>query len=106
MAKYVIYKPANTTLDEIWQYSVENWGEQQAEVYIEGLFDTLQKAADREMLWRKLREQIMLDAYFVKYQRHYLFFRELEDDLIGVISIIHEQQDMVSVLEKDVGIKS
>ena len=55
------------------------------------------------MLWRKLREQTMLNAYFVKYQRHYLFFRELEDDLIGVMSIIHEQRDIVSVLEKDVG---
>lgn len=48
----------------------------------------------------------MLDAYFVKYQRHYLFFRELEDDLIGVISIIHEQRDVVSVLEKDIGTAS
>ena len=75
MGRYVIYKPANATLDEIWQYSVENWGEQQAEVYIEGLFDTLHKAADREFFWRKLQEQTVLDVYFVKYQRHYLFFR-------------------------------
>ena len=102
MGRYVIYKPANATLDEIWQYSVENWGEQQAEVYIEGLFDTLHKAADREFFWRKLQEQTVLDVYFVKYQRHYLFFRELEDDLIGVIGIIHEQRDVVSVLEKNV----
>lgn len=43
MVRYVIYKPANATLDEIWQYSVENWGEQQAETYIEGLFDTLRR---------------------------------------------------------------
>ena len=48
----------------------------------------------------------MLDAYSVEYLRHYLFFRELEDDLIGVISIIHEQRDVVSVLEKDVGAAS
>ena len=106
MSRYVIYKPADVALDEIWQYSVKNWGEQQAETYIEGLFDTLQKAANREMFWRKLKEQTMLDAYFVKYQRHYLFFRELEDGLIGVISIIHEQRDVVSVLEKDVGAAS
>ena len=106
MAKYAIYKPANVALDKIWQYSVESWGEQKAEAYIEGLFDTMQKAADREIFWRKLREQTMLDAYSVEYLRHYLFFRELEDDLIGVISIIHEQRDVVPVLEKDVGAAS
>jgi plasmid stabilization system protein ParE len=61
----------------------------------------LQKAASREVLWRKLHKQTFLETYFVKYQRHYIFFRELEDSLIGVISIIHEQRDIVSLLEKD-----
>ena len=101
MSKYVIFKPANAALDEVWHYSFENWGEEQAEKYIEGLFTTMQKAASREILWRKIREQTLLDAYFVKYQRHYIFFRELEDDLIGIISIIHEKRDIVSVLEKE-----
>lgn len=101
MSNYVIFKPADETLDEVWHYSFENWGEKQAEKYIEGLFATMQKAATREILWRKIREQTFLDAYFVKYQRHYIFFRELEDDLIGIISIIHERRDIVSVLEKE-----
>ena len=101
MSKYVIFKPANETLDEVWRYSFDNWGQKKAEEYIEGLFATMQKAASREILWRGLREQTHLDAYFVKYQRHYLFFRELEDDLIGVVSIIHERRNIVSVLEKE-----
>ena len=101
MSQFVIFKPANQTLDEIWEYSLETWGEKQAEIYIEGLFNILQKAASREVLWRKLHKQTFLETYFVKYQRHYIFFRELEDNLIGVISIIHEQRDIVSLLEKD-----
>jgi plasmid stabilization system protein ParE len=101
MSQFVIFKPANQTLDEIWEYSLETWGEKQAEIYIEGLFSILQKAASREVLWRKLHKQTFLETYFVKYQRHYIFFRELEDSLIGVISIIHEQRDIVSLLEKD-----
>ena len=100
MSKYVIFKPANETLDEVWRYSLENWGQRKAEEYIEGLFATMQKAASREILWRSLSEQTNLDVYFVKYQRHYLFFRELEDDLIGIVSLIHERRDVVSVLEK------
>ena len=103
MSKYVIFKPANETLDEVWRYSLDNWGKKEAEEYIEGLFATIQKAASREILWRGLREQTNLEVYFVKYQRHYLFFRELEDDLIGIVSIIHERRDVVSVLESELG---
>ena len=103
MSKYVFFKPANETLDEVWRYSLDNWGQKKAEEYIEGLFAMIQKAASREILWRGLREQTNLEVYFVKYQRHYLFFRELEDDLIGIVSIIHERRDIVSVLEKELG---
>ena len=103
MSKYVIFKPANETLDEVWRYSLDNWGQKKAEEYIEGLFATIQKAASREIFWRGLREQTNLEVYFVKYQRHYLFFRELEDDLIGIVSIIHERRDVVSVLESELG---
>ena len=103
MSKYVFFKPANETLDEVWRYSLDNWGQKKAEEYIDGLFAMIQKAASREILWRGLREQTNLEVYFVKYQRHYLFFRELEDDLIGIVSIIHERRDIVSVLEKALG---
>lgn len=101
MANYRIYKPANDTLDDVWNYSLENWGEAKAEEYINGLFDTIQKAADKEIFWRAIKDQTKLDAYFVKYQRHYIFFKKLEDNLIGVISIIHDRRNIVSVLEKE-----
>ena len=101
MPKYVIFKPANETLDEVWRYSLDSWGQEKAEEYIEGLFATIQKVASREILWRRLREQTNLEVYFVKYQRHYLFFREFEDDSIGIVSVIHERRDVVSILEKE-----
>lgn len=101
MTNYLIYKPASETLDDVWQYSFNQWGETKAEEYISGLFDTIQKAAIRDILWRKVQQNTQLDAYFVKYQRHYIFFRELEDELIGVISIIHEKRNIVAVLEKE-----
>lgn len=101
MSNYLIFKPVNDTLDEVWHYSVETWGQKKAEEYVEGLFSMIKKAASREVLWRSLLEKIALDVYFAKYQRHYLFFRELEDDVISVVSIIHERRDIVSILEKE-----
>jgi plasmid stabilization system protein ParE len=103
MSKYVIFKPANETLDKVWSYSLETWGQKKCQEYIEGLFETMKKAASREIIWRNIRQETYLDVYFVKYQRHYIFFRELDDDLIGIISIMHEKRGIVSVLEKEMG---
>lgn len=100
-SNFVLYEPANATLDDIWRYTVKQWDEAQAEKYINGLFETLEKASKHEMPWRTLHQQLQLEAFFVKYKRHYLFFRELEDGVLGVISIIHERRDIVSVLEEE-----
>lgn len=100
MAKYRLYKPVDKSLDEIWDYTVETWDEAQAAVYIEGLFETMQQMADRDIFWHKLKENIGLDVYFVKYQKHYLFFKQLDETTIGVINIIHERRNLVAVLEQ------
>ena len=100
-SNFVLYEPANATLDDIWQYTVKQWGDKQAEEYINGLFDTLERASTHDIPWRTIFQEVYLDAFFVKYKKHYLFFRELEDGLVGVISIIHERRDIVSVLEAE-----
>lgn len=44
-------------------------------------------------------------AFFTGYDRHYLFFRELTNGMIGVMAILHERMDIpVRLLEDLVGI--
>lgn len=102
MSDYLIYKPANQSLDEIWQFSRNQWNEKQANQYISGLFDKIQEAASREIFWHSVYRGVQLNAFFVKYKRHYIFFRELEEGVIGVISIIHDNRKIVSLLDRDI----
>jgi len=99
MASYKFFKPVDQALDDIWDYTVTTWDEVQAETYIEGLFDIMQQAADREVFWHKLKSHVGLDTYFVKYKKHYLFFKQLNDETIGIINIVHERRNLVAVLE-------
>lgn len=101
MSKFLIYKPADLSLDEIWDYSLHQWGEVQAEAYIHGIFEAIRKAASREVIWRSLKHEIHLDVYFIKYQHHFVFFRDLDDETIGVISIIHERRDYIAILKQE-----
>lgn len=104
MSLYRLYPRADKQQDKIWQYTVEQWSIEQAEKYIHGLHVHFQKLANKEKPWRKLPQtkmRISKDAYFSRYEKHFIFFRELPDDTIGIISILHEVMDIPTRLRSD-----
>jgi plasmid stabilization system protein ParE len=106
VAKYTFYPAADKAQDQIWQYTSEKWGEAQAEKYIRGLHEHLQHLANMELHWRSLPQTIAAPAdiktpvYFGRYERHYLFFRDMSIG-IGVLSILHELADIPVRLKRD-----
>jgi plasmid stabilization system protein ParE len=100
--KYRFYTAADRRQDEIWDYTVEKWGEEQAIRYIKGLHEAIAQAAAGQIVWRKPMHPKLSGIYFFRYENHYVFFRELPNNVIGVISILHENMDLPSRLEDDV----
>ncbi|MCF6313159.1 MAG: type II toxin-antitoxin system RelE/ParE family toxin [Verrucomicrobiales bacterium] len=96
-----ILPSAEQRLIEIWEYTCDKWGEQQADSYITGLFAELDKITDCQHLWKKVNHDELMDVFFVKYRHHFIFFRELPDTELGVISILHEQMDIPLRLIED-----
>lgn len=107
MAGYLFFPTADVAQDHIWRDTVEAWGEAQAVRYIEGLHAHLQILSKTPALWRKLPGRLAvpadlkLDAYFSRYERHYVFFRVLSGDRIGVISLLHDRMDVPVRLAED-----
>lgn len=104
--KYRFFPAANYRQDEVWQYTYEQWGQRQADRYIRGLHQMLAKVAEKRLSWRELPEMQGTSLYFVRYERHYVFFRELSDGVIGVISILHESMDLPRRLREDLEARS
>jgi len=96
MVGYKFFPPADKSQDEIWDYTYKEWGEAQADKYITGLHSHIQKLADKKLLWRPVPKSLVLpsdlemEVFFSRYERHYLFFRELTEDMIGIMSILHD----------------
>jgi toxin ParE1/3/4 len=40
------------------------------------------------------------NIYFIRYQRHYIFFRQLGQGNIGVIAVLHERMDLPNRLKE------
>ncbi len=60
MTGYRFYPTADKAQDDIWDYSVREWGEVRAATYIKGLHEHLQKLADRELRWRDLPVSLVI----------------------------------------------
>jgi toxin ParE1/3/4 len=54
MRKYRLTPTAKSDFVEIWNYSVETWGEKQAEKYLQDIEDTLNQLAANPELGRQL----------------------------------------------------
>ncbi len=107
MAGYRFFPAADKRQDEIWRYTHEQWGEDQAKKYIRGLHDHLQKLANKDIPWHPLPTGLLvpsdlnLSIFFSRYEKHYVFFRELSSNDIGVISILHGAMQIPVRLNED-----
>ena len=96
-----IFRAAQSRLLEIWNYTEQTWGEKQADTYIRALVAAIDQAQTQRHRWRSLRDRTLPGIYFIRHKHHYIFFRELSDATLGVISILHENMDIPARLRDD-----
>ena len=99
--RHKIYPPARRRIIEIWHYTDKTWGEKQADNYVRGLHQAIENAAMNKYLWRKVEHEDVKGIFFVRYEHHYIFFRELSKDVLGVVNVLHESMDIPSRLKED-----
>ena len=95
-----IFATARRRLLEIWEYSDANWGVEQADHYIEGLFKELDRIACRSHRWKPVQQVGFSGVYFARFRHHFIFFRDLNGEL-GVITVLHESMDIPNRLLDD-----
>ena len=93
MAKYRLTKKAIDDLNEIWNYTVDNWSERQADKYYNMLIDSCQNIADDPDLGKSY-EEITPELFGLKVNRHIIFYRVLADEPVEITRILHEQMDL------------
>jgi len=92
---------AHQRLLEIWQYSFESWGENQADSYVTGILEFAESLAEKPRAGRLVGGSGFDGIYCARYRHHYLFFRRLSGGDIGVLSILHERMDLPARLVED-----
>jgi len=96
-----IFAPAEARLLEIWEYTLETWGEAQADLYLRELIKAIHSLPLQRHLWRSVPDQTLRGVWIVRHQHHFVFFRELPSGSIGIISILHTSMDLPARLKED-----
>ena len=92
MHKYRLTPSAKSDLIEIWNYTVETWGEKQAERYLQDIEEKLNQLAANPELGRG-RPEISSGYYSFAVRKHTIFYLN-SDCNIDIIGILHGKMDI------------
>lgn len=97
MAKFYLTNKAVEDLGDIWNYTVENWTENQAEIYYSLLIDACQELANKPNQGKSY-EVVAKNVLGFKTGQHVIFYRIVTEEEIEVLRILHGMMDMKNYL--------
>ncbi|MFN3752573.1 type II toxin-antitoxin system RelE/ParE family toxin [Flavobacterium sp.] len=97
MAKFYLTNKAVEDLGDIWNYTVETWSENQAEIYYSLLIDSCQELANKPNQGKSY-EVVEKNVLGFKTGQHAIFYRIVTEKEIEVVRILHGMMDMKNLL--------
>jgi toxin ParE1/3/4 len=93
MPEFRLTNKAVEDLSKIWNYTFNTWSEKQADKYYEMLISHCQLIAESPGLGKNYGG-IAQDLFGIKANRHLIFYRQLNENAVEVIRILHETMDL------------
>lgn len=94
MAKYSLTNKAVEDLTDIWNYTLDEWSERQADDYYNMLIASCQKITTNPQLFGKRYDEILDGLRGFKAGKYLLFYRILDSGDVEIIRILHERMDL------------
>jgi toxin ParE1/3/4 len=92
VTSYKLAEDADTDLQNIYLYTLENWGEQQAEIYINGLFARFATLASHPEMGR-LRTELGKNIRSFVHKRHVVYYIKMTEG-VGISRVLHASMDV------------
>lgn len=93
MAEYKLTNKAVDDLNEIWDYTADEWSEEQADKYYNMLLNSCQDIANNPDLGKNY-DGITTDLFGLKANRHIIFYRKTNSVPIEITRILHGRMDL------------
>lgn len=99
MAKVILRQEAIEDLNDIWNYTYEEWSERQADKYYATLeFACLQIGHNPDL--GKEYEGIKRNLLGLRTGKHIIFYQIINEHEVEIIRILHERMDLINRLDE------
>lgn len=95
MAKYQISVKASQDLEDIWNYTLTEWSESQADIYYRTLIKSFEEIADHLTLFDREYSEIHDGLYCHRCRKHLIFYSVSADGVV-IWRVLHERMDIGS----------
>lgn len=99
MVNYCLTNKAVEDLTGFWNYTYESWSENQADNYYNVLIDACQKIAENPTLGKRF-DGVHKSLYGLNVNRHIIFYRKINAEVVEITRILHEMMDLRNRLEE------
>ena len=94
MTGYILSPAAQADIEQIWDYTVERWGLEQADRYVLAIRTACQELADGKRFSRTA-EDIRQGYHQTAVGSHILFFRRTDAGPLLIVRILHQSMDII-----------
>lgn len=91
MAVYKLSGKASADVDDIYEYTIVNFGIEQARKYLHGLGDCFKALAENPLQGRAA-DELASELRRYEYQSHVVFYREVEQYTL-IVRVLHKSMD-------------
>jgi len=99
MSSYLLGPYADNQLDEIYEYTAATWGEEQADRYINTLFEYFSDVASKNVTWRGVPAEFGVTGHFGKCEHHFIYWKVLKSGDVGIVAILHERTHQIERIQ-------
>ena len=92
--RYRLSAAAEQSLDDIFNYTFDRWGEDQARRYIHELFAMFQSIADGTEPGRLIQAEYGVQGRYARCGRHFVYWTTHSDGRVAIAEVLHERMNI------------
>lgn len=98
-----IQEAASLRLDEIYRYTRDRWGTDQADRFITDLFAAFDRIESHGVTSRPTPAEFGVEGFYFRHARHFVYWRRLRNGDVGIVTILHERMHQMDRFRDDRG---
>ena len=98
-----VQEAASLRLDEIYRYTRDRWGADQAERYITDLFAAFDRIEGVGVASRPVPAEFGVDGVYFRHAHQVVYWRRLSNGDVGIVTILHERMHQMDRFRDDRG---